>query len=138
MRHAKLIALLFAALCVVPVPPIDLPRDLLAADTAEPKLRETDWSKRIAADFRAQGTPAETEFVCPDGSRVDVLTPEFAYEVEWASKWKESIGQAVFYGIATNRQPAVILLMDREQTEYLRCAVVCGKLGVRLETRSVK
>lgn len=25
-----------------------------------------------------------------------------------------------------------------EQTEYLRCAVVCAKLGIRLETRSVK
>lgn len=117
------------------------PPDYVVAQTEQPKLRETDWSKRIAADFRAQGTPAETEFVCPDGSRVDVLTPDYAYEVEWghSGKFKEAIGQAVLYGILTNRPPGIILLVDdKSQVDYLRCAVVCGKLGIRLETRSVK
>ena len=103
------------------------------------KLRETDWSKRIAADFRAQGTPAETEFICPDGSRVDILLPEYAAEVEWSAKWKESIGQALFYGVATNRKPMVILLVSKsdDKANYLRCAVACAKADIRLEVRMV-
>lgn len=115
------------------------PPDNVVAQAEQPKLRETDWSKRIAADFRAQGIPAETEFVCPDGSRVDILLPEYAVECEWSSKWKESIGQSLFYGVATNRQPMVILLVSKsdDRANYLRCAVVCAKAGIRLETRSV-
>lgn len=105
-------------------------------------LRETDWSKRIAEEWRANGVAAETEARQPDGSRVDILTATDAVEVEWChgGKWKEAIGQAVLYGIQTNRRPCVLLLVkgdDAERVEYLRCLAVCAKCGIRIETHKV-
>lgn len=103
--------------------------------------RETEYSRRIARDFIKAGQSAVTEAIQPEGSRVDVLTDEFAYEVEWVSKWKEAVGQSLLYGLQTNRQPGIILLLRGEAKEdenYLRCLSVCAKVGIRLEVRKAK
>lgn len=97
---------------------------------------ELEWTKYIAES--KNGTH---QYVCPDQSRVDVLTDEYAYEVEWADKWKEAPTQAILYSMLTNKKPAVILLMRGNKTEkvyYLRCLAVCGKIGVRLEVHNIK
>lgn len=109
---------------------------LLSLATPLPGDRETKWSAWIA--LQRQGAAAE--FVTPDGSRVDVLTAEHAFEVEWVEKWSQAIGQSVFYGLATNRKPGVILLMRgkaSDQRYYLRCLAVCARLGIKLETVEV-
>jgi len=96
---------------------------------------ELEWTKYIAES--KNGTH---QYVCPDQSRVDVLTDEYAYEVEWVNKWKEAPAQAILYGMLTNKKPAVILLMRGNKTEkiyYLRCLAVCGKIGIRLETHNI-
>ena len=96
---------------------------------------EVAWSKHIAAEMGGIA-----EYVCADGSRCDVLTDTHAVEIEWATKWKESIGQAVLYGVLTNRKPAVILLVRNKRDErrfILRCALVCSKVGIRFEIRKV-
>ena len=41
--------------------------------------------------------------------RVDIVTDEYAIEVEWANNWKHSIGQALWYSIQTNKKPASYL-----------------------------
>jgi len=63
-----------------------------------------------------------TEFVLNDKSRVDCLTSTYAFEVDFANKWAESIGQSLFYGIKTNKLPAVLLIMERGQRDirYLK------------------
>lgn len=95
------------------------------------RLRETEWSAKLAEDIEG----AQTEFRLPDGSRVDILTDETAWEVEWSDKWEEAIGQSSFYGIATNRKPGVWLLLRGDHDEdYLRCLLVCRKLGIQLKT----
>lgn len=115
----------------------------VAFGEAEPRpLRETDWSKRIAAEWREAGIEAETEARQPDGSRVDILTATDAVEVEWChgGKWKEAIGQAVLYGIQTNRRPCVLLLIkgdEAERVEYLRCLAVCAKCDIKIATYKV-
>lgn len=43
--------------------------------------------------------------------RVDIVTSTHAIEVEWASNWKHSIGQALWYGLQTNKKPGIILIM---------------------------
>ena len=53
------------------------------------------------------------EYVLDDRSRVDCLTDEYAVEVEFAAKWKESIGQALFYGVKTGKKPGVVLIMEK-------------------------
>jgi len=80
---------------------------------------ETHWSNWLAG--KMGGVP---EYVLPDRSRVDILTPTLAIEVDWVKKWPEAIGQAVYYGIMTDRQPAILLLLRNKETEltYLRRA----------------
>ena len=108
---------------------------LLTFQTPGSDANELEWTKHIAA---VKG--GVHQYVCPDRSRVDVLTDEYAYEVEWVNKWKEAPGQAVLYGLLTNKKPAIVLLMKGNTSDkiyYLRCLAVCGKLGIRLETYDV-
>jgi len=97
---------------------------------------ELDEARRLAPKYRA-----ETEVVLSDGSRVDLLSDEYAIEVDWAPKWAESIGQSVHYGLLTGRKPAVILLLRdpvHEWPELVRAARVCGHLGIALFVEQVK
>lgn len=108
-----------------------------AEDDPIEKMNEVGWSAQIARD-RGLDPEVVCEIKTPDGMRCDLLTQEYAYEVEWASsaKWKEAPGQAVYYGLAFNRKPGIILLHDGSEEArlaYLRCAAVAAKLGIRLE-----
>ena len=69
--------------------------------------------------------------------RVDLLTDEFAVEVDWLGKWHEGIGQAVHYAHETGKKPVVALALkekrgvfrgDREECEYV--AEVCEAYGI--------
>jgi len=50
-----------------------------------------------------------------EGGRVDLLTEDRAYEIEWASNWKEAIGQALWYGLQSNKKPGIILIMKSKK-----------------------
>jgi hypothetical protein len=93
---------------------------------------ETEQIKILADRYKC-----EREVVMPDGSRADLVTETHAIEVEWASKWKESISQATLYSIWTSKKPAVILLIGKDSAEaekvaVLRCGLVCERLGIKL------
>lgn len=64
----------------------------------------------------------ETEFVLQDKTRVDCLSNEYAIEVDFASKWHESIGQSLYYAIATNKKAGVLLILEDEKRDarYLK------------------
>ena len=103
---------------------------MVISSRPNPTDPEPAWSRFLAAEL---GGVAEYRTV--DGSRVDVLTDTHAYEVEWCKKWKESIGQALHYGVMTGRKPAVILLMRQKKSELiyaLRAGVACAAAGVEL------
>ena len=53
-----------------------------------------------------------TEYVLDDGTRVDCLLPNMAVEFDFAPKWAECIGQAIYYGKKTNRKPVCILIIE--------------------------
>lgn len=53
-----------------------------------------------------------TEYVLDDGTRVDCLLPNMAVEFDFAPKWAECIGQALYYGKKTNRNSVCILIME--------------------------
>lgn len=101
---------------------------------ADEPLRESQWSAQIATE-RGLNPAKVCEVRTPDGSRADIVTAEYAYEVEWAYKWKEAPAQAVFYAVSLHRKPAVILLVssDSEKLEYLRCLAVCQAIRVNGE-----
>jgi len=106
--------------------------DDVPADTIE--WGERQWVEWYAGKLEG----AKTEFRTPDGSRVDIVTAEYAIECDYAGKWKEGIGQALFYAATTNRKPALLLLLHRDdqadRRDYLRALVVCNKSGIRLIT----
>lgn len=55
------------------------------------------------------------------GGRVDILTEEYAIEVERADKWKNAIGQALWYGQQTNTQAGIVLLvLSKEDYKYFQ------------------
>ena len=61
------------------------------------------------------------EYVLFDKTRVDCLTKEYAIEVDWAKKWAEGIGQALYYAEITHRKPAVGLIVgDSKDDKYLK------------------
>lgn len=76
------------------------------------------------------------EFVLPDMARVDCLTRTHAVEVDFASKWAEAVGQALYYSKATGKEPGILLIMERDGDERFleRMLRATEGLGVRVWT----
>ena len=76
-----------------------------------------------------------SEFVLDDKARVDCLTKDYAVEFDFAPKWAESIGQALYYGIKTNKPPAVVLILENKEKDlkYLkRLKTVAEKFNIKV------
>lgn len=52
-----------------------------------------------------------------DNARVDCLTDKYAVEVDFAPKWAECIGQAVYYAKKTRKKPACLLIMENGEDD---------------------
>lgn len=84
---------------------------LLATSSAFAGKREAFYAAQWCAAHSGQ-----TEYVLPDGTRVDCLTSTYAVEADWATKWAESIGQALYYAAwFPERLPAVLLLVKSDK-----------------------
>ena len=57
------------------------------------------------------------EYRLKDKTRVDCLLEDYAIEVDFASKWAESIGQSLYYASETSRKAAVLLIMEDEEKD---------------------
>ena len=57
------------------------------------------------------------EKTLPDRSRIDCLSGSYAIEVEFARKWAEGAGQALYYAQMTGRAPAVALIVGTEAAD---------------------
>lgn len=55
-----------------------------------------------------------SEYRLDDGTRIDCLTEEYAVEFDFAPKWAEGIGQALYYAQKTGKKPCVVLIMEKE------------------------
>ena len=62
--------------------------------------------------------------------RIDILTKDHAIEIDFANKWKESIGQALWYSLKTNRKPGIVLILrspsDWKYLQQLNSAIAHG------------
>lgn len=83
----------------------------LAAATILSAQPESTYTNRINTYFNGQ-----REYPVTNG-RVDILTGQYAIEVERAEKWKNAIGQALWYGLQTNRKAGIVLLV-LQPSEY--------------------
>ena len=103
---------------------------LLLAASALRAQSEADYIRTIAAHWGA-----ETEVAVASG-RVDILTDAYAIEVERASKWKNAIGQSLWYGLQKDRAAGIVLLVT-QPSEYkyflqLNSALAHGGLAGRI------
>lgn len=67
------------------------------------------------------------EYKLPDGTRVDVLTKNYAVEFDFAKKWAEAVGQALHYGRMTKKKPAIVLIIEQPSDfkYYRRLRPIC-------------
>ncbi len=106
---------------------------LTVAFAAEAKqgYRERDYQERWCAE-----RGGKTEYVLPDRTRVDCLTDDYAVEVDFARKWAEAVGQALYYGRRTERKPGIVLIMesDSDRRFFNRLMTISEDLGIRVWT----
>lgn len=74
-------------------------------------LQEQDYS-----DYIQQLIGGEREYHVY-GGRVDLVTEDFAFEIERAKNWKEAIGQSLWYALQTKLKPGIILIRENAK-EY--------------------
>ena len=63
-------------------------------------------------DIAAAKYKGEKEVIMPDGTRCDIVTATHAIELDFADKWAESIGQALYYGFQTNKRAGILLILE--------------------------
>lgn len=56
-----------------------------------------------------------TEYRLQDGAKVDCLTDTHAVEFDFALKWAEAIGQALFYSAVTGKRAGIVLILEDDE-----------------------
>ncbi len=51
----------------------------------------------------------------PDKTRCDCLTETHAVEFDFAPKWAEAIGQALYYSLQTGKRSGIVLILEKEK-----------------------
>lgn len=78
-------------------------------------------SERFYQEIFCDKIKGKTEVVLSDKSRIDCLTDEHAIEVDFAVKFKEAIGQALYYSVMSGKKPAVYLIIEKDSDlKYLK------------------
>ena len=91
----------------LPISPGGPPIPVVELTVADASM-ETNWSAARATSLHGETeTPVESE-------RVDVLTSNYAIEVDRLDKWHEGIGQAAHYGMLTKAMPVVALTVPSD------------------------
>lgn len=77
--------------------------------------------EKVYQEFWCANYGGEAEVTLFDRTRVDCLTDAYAVEVDFARKWAESMGQALYYGAVTGKQPGVLIIIeDTTDARYLK------------------
>ncbi len=72
---------------------------------------EKYWIKALSQKVSGQSE------VTVEYGRVDVLTENYAIEVDFLNKWKEGIGQALHYGEVSGKIPTLALIDEKNISE---------------------
>lgn len=99
------------------------------------------YSEKVYQTKWCNAHNGQLEYRLNDNSRVDCLTANYAVEFDFANKWAECIGQALYYGVQTKRQPACVLIMENYEKDlkYLyKLRRAAYKKGVNLRTFTIK
>jgi hypothetical protein len=102
--------------------------DIITTVCADGPMREVWWQERWCA--------GQVEVVLADGVRCDCLTDTHAIEIDFARKWYEAIGQALYYGLQTGRRPGVGLIVEKDTDKryFIRLNSVILHYGLPIDT----
>lgn len=80
-----------------------------------------------------------SEVVLQDGTRVDCITAGNAIEFDFASKWAESLGQALFYSLQTGKQPGIVLILEdnKDRRYWIRLNSTIEHFKLPIKTWSI-
>ncbi len=78
----------------------------------------------------------EIEYVLDDKTRIDCLTEDYAIEFDFAYKWAEAVGQALYYALKTNKKPGIVLIIEKEKDKrnLKRLEILTDKYNIKLWT----
>lgn len=100
------------------------------------RIHPERWYQQQWCDARG----GEVEVTLPDRTRCDCLTASHAVEVDFAKKWAESIGQALFYAIQTGHRAGIVLILERQtdQKYWIRLNTVIQHYGLPIDTWKIE
>lgn len=75
------------------------------------------WS--LERDYQERYCEGVKEYHLPSGARVDCLTETHAIEFEYARKYDEGLGQALYYAMETGKRGGVVLILDEGDRRFL-------------------
>ena len=84
---------------------------LLTALTSLQFASAAEHPERHYQEKAAKELGGKLEVQVPDG-RVDIVTDDYAIEVEFAAKWKQAIGQALWYAMQTNKKAGIVIVCE--------------------------
>lgn len=73
----------------------------------------SNYSEKEISDYIQLLIGGEREVSVVSG-RIDLVHDGVAFEIDWASKWKESIGQALWYAQQSSKIPGIILILKKD------------------------
>lgn len=91
--------------------------------------------KHYQNEFAKQFADSQLEVVAPDGTRCDILTEEYAIEVDFAKKWAEAVGQSLNYALQFNKKAGILLIVGEKDYKYylrLNSIIQNFKLPIRV------
>ena len=95
-----------------------------------PCFAEHIYLEKEYQHYWCKANNGQLEYKLQDNTRIDCLTTEYAIEFDFATKWAESIGQALYYASSVNKKAGVVLILENKEkdTKYLERLQKVAKL----------
>lgn len=76
------------------------------------------------------------EYILDDNARIDCLTEDYAIEFDFAYKWAEAVGQALYYAVKTSKKPGIVIIIEKEgdKRSLKRLEILTDKYNIKLWT----
>lgn len=106
---------------------------IILKNSDEVQNSNSDKNEKYYQTIMCNKLKGTMEYTLDDKARIDCLTDEYAIEVDWAKKWAEGIGQALYYAKMTNKKPAVALILGENDSAYLkRLDIVANEFDIKI------
>lgn len=80
-----------------------------------PKCAMANKNERYYQTIHCNKLKGQIEYRLEDKTRIDCLTENEAIEHDWAQKWAECLGQALYYGAMEKKTPTCVLIGTKKE-----------------------